>query len=307
MPWRWKQGEDIAKLEQEFSRFLGARHAVSFNSGRSSMMAILRALNLKKGEEVLLQAFTCNAVPNPVLWEGLRPVYVDCREDDFNMDADDLEKKITGKSRVVVVQHTFGMPADMDRIEEVCRKHNLILLEDCAHALGATYKGRLVGTFGKASFFSFSRDKVISSVYGGMATTDDEELAERMRQFRKEIGYPSFLWILQQLHHVPVMNLLILPTYGVLGKYLLVLFQRLRVLSKAVHWLEKRGRKPAYFPKALPNALATLALRQFKKLEYFNARRKELAAFYKRELRGTDYVLPEEFDGRESIFLRFPV
>lgn len=306
-PWRWKRGENIEELEGEFSRYLGLEHAVSFNSGRSSFMAILRALGLELGDEVLLQAFTCNAVPNPVLWEGLTPVYVECREDDYNMNADDLEKKITAKSRAVVVQHTFGMPADMDRIQEVCARRNLVLIEDCAHALGAKYKGKLVGTFGKASFFSFSRDKVISSVYGGMAATNDKELAAGMRSFREEAGYPSFSWIFQQLRHVPLMNLIILPTYGILGKYLLVLFQWSQVFSKAIHWSEKRGARPSYFPKALPNALAALAQLQFRKLERFNAHRRKLAAFYRNELRGTEYVLPEKFEEREPVFLRFAV
>ena len=264
------------------------------------MTAILSALGFEKGDEILLQAFTCNAVPNPVLWEGLKPVYVDCREDDYNMDAEDLEQKITQKSRAVIVQHTFGLPADLEKIQSICQKHNLVLIEDCAHALGAKYQGKLVGTFGKVAFFSFSRDKVISSVYGGMAVTSDPGLAKRLRGFQQEVGYPSLFWIKQQLGHPLLMNWLILPTYSLLGKYLLVLFQILHVLSKAVHWKEKRGEKPGYFPKALPNALALLALHQLSKLERFNQHRKKIAEFYSREL---NIHIPKE----GSIFLRFPV
>ena len=262
---------------------------------------------LAKEDEVLLQAFTCNAVPNPVLWAGLKPVYVDCREDDFNIDPADLEKKITPRSRVVIVQHTFGLPADMDTIIEICNRRNLILIEDCAHALGAKYKGKLVGTFGRASFFSFSRDKVISSVYGGMIATDDSVLARNIQTFQQEIGYPSLLWIAQQIRHPILMHAIVLPTYRLIGQYLLVLFQWLRIVSKAVHWKEKRGKKPGYFPKRMPNALAVLALCQLQKLERFNSHRKQLANFYYENLKGTLFLLPEKFVERENIFLRFPL
>lgn len=306
-PWRWKRGNAIQDLEKEFAQYLGVQHATSFNSGRSALLAIVQSLELEKEDEVLLQAFTCNAVPNPVLWAGLKPVYVDCREDDFNMDPVDLERKITHRSKAVIVQHTFGLPADLQKIQEVCARHNLVLIEDCAHALGARYQGKLVGTFGRASFFSFSRDKVISSVYGGMVATNDDQLARNIQTFQQGIGFPSLFWTFQQLLHPILMNWLILPTYRILGKYLLILFQWLHILSKAVHWKEKRGEKPSYFPKRLPNALAVLALCQLQKLERFNAHRKQLADFYYANLKGTVFVLPEKFTEREHIFLRFSV
>ena len=305
-PWRWKKGEAIEQFEQEFKEYLGLSHAVSFNSGRSAFLAILDSLVLRKGDDVLIQAFTCNAVPNPILWSGLQPVYVDC-QDDYNMSPGDLEKKITPRSRVVVVQHTFGFPADMDRILEVCKKHNLVLLEDCAHALGATYKGKKVGTFGKAAFFSFSRDKVISCVYGGMAATSDVALAGKIREFQKEAGYPSFLWIKQQVLHPWLMNLLILPTYRIFGKYLLIVAQQIHMLSKAVHKKEKRGKQPGYFPKALPNVLAILALCQLKKVDRFNLHRRQIAALYSQALSDTSYKLQDTKYQEGNIFLRFPV
>ena len=310
-PWRWKkeltEARPLSKLEEEFKRYLGIKYAISFNSGRSALMAILDSLGLKKGEEVLLQAFTCNAAVNPIIWTGLKPVFVDCNEKTFNIDIEDLKRKITPKSKVLMVQHTFGLPADLDEILEICQKNNLILIEDCAHSLGASYKGKKVGTFGKAAFFSFSRDKVISSVYGGIAVTNDGALAKKLKEFQEKIGYPSYFWIFQQLLHPILMNWLILPTYPILGKYLLILFQWLQILSKAVHWKEKRGQKPNYFPKRLPNALAFLALNQFKKLEKFNNHRKEIADFYYQELKGTIFELPKNPENRKQIFLRFPI
>ncbi|TSC75713.1 MAG: hypothetical protein G01um101430_207 [Parcubacteria group bacterium Gr01-1014_30] len=314
-PWRWKKKGAVGRLEEEFAKYLGVKYAFSFNSGRSALMVILDALGLKKNDEVLLQAFTCNAAANPIIWVGLKPVYVDCDESSFNIDVDDLKrtlrrftprgKKPKGrKAKVLIVQHTFGLPAEMQKIMKICRENNLILIEDCAHALGAKYKNRKVGTFGKVSFFSFSRDKVISSVYGGMVAVNDDDLAKKLKEYQGRIGEPSYCWIFQQLLHPLLMNWKILPTYRVFGKYILVIAQGLRILSKAVHWREKRGKKPAYFPKRLPSALATLALAQMKKIKRFNNHRRKIAEFYRKALKSTSFELPPK---AQQIYLRFAV
>lgn len=308
-PWMWKRGVAIKQLEEEFRKYLGVRHAFSFNSGRSAFYAILKSLDLEEGSEVLLQAFTCNAVPNPVLWSKLEPIYVDCNKDDYNMSVSDLKAKISPKSRVLVVQHTFGQPCDMDQIRAISAENNLILIEDCAHSLGAEYNGFKVGGFDKAAFFSFSRDKVISSVYGGMATTNDPLIAIKLENLQKKFGQPSMFWIFQQILHPILLHYFILPIYNFLdlGKIFLVLSQFLHILSKAVSWKEKRGQRPDYFPKALPNALALMALHQFTKLEKFNNHRQIVADYYYKNLKDTKFELPKKFDNRKNIFLRFTV
>ncbi|MGD0577198.1 MAG: aminotransferase class I/II-fold pyridoxal phosphate-dependent enzyme, partial [Candidatus Staskawiczbacteria bacterium] len=285
-PWLWKNGKGAKELEESFRNYLGVKYAFSFNSGRSAFFAILKSLDLEKGSEILLQAFTCNAVPNPMLWAGLEPIYVDCRKDDFNIDCEDLKSKITEKTKVVIVQHTFGMPANMDEVISIVRQYGLILIEDCAHSLGAEFNGRKVGTFGKAAFFSFSRDKVISSVYGGMAVTNDPQIAEKLENFQKEFGMPGRFWIFQQILHPILLHYIILPVYNFLdlGKIFLVFSQMTHILSKAVSWQEKQGRRPDYFPRVLPNAMAIMAMNQFGKIEKFNSHRKLVADYYYKEL-----------------------
>ncbi len=315
-PWLWRKGKAITELEDQFKKYLGVKYAYAFNSGRSSFFAILKSLNLEKGSEVLLQAFTCNAVPNPVLWSDLNPVYVDCNKDDFNISATDLESKITSKTRVVVVQHTFGLPAEMDKIRAICGVYNLILIEDCAHSLGAEY-GSVgspqmmvkVGAHSKAAFFSFSRDKVISSVYGGIAVTNDDIIGNKLAKLQGEFGQPSRAWVLQQLLHPILLHYLILPVYNFidLGKIMLVVSQWLNILSKAVSFKEKQGKCPDYFPKAMPNALTIMALNQFNKLEKFNSHRKKIADYYYENLKNTKFELPNQFSNRKSVFLRFTV
>ena len=223
-PWLWKKGKAIGELENKFKKYLGVKYAFSFNSGRSAFYAILKALDLGQGNNVAVQAFTCNAVPNPILWAGLDPLYVDCNRDDFNLSADDLKSRINVKTKAVVVQHAFGLPADMDKIRAICGENNLILIEDCAHSLGAEYNGVKVGSHSKAAFFSFSRDKVISSVYGGVAVTNDEDIGNKLKELQKQFGQPSYFWIFQQLFHPILLNYIVLPIYNFLdlGKIFLV-------------------------------------------------------------------------------------
>lgn len=310
-PWLWKKGRAIAELEERFRRYLGVKYAVSFNSGRSAFYAILRALGGKEGDKVLLQAFTCNAAINPVLWAKMTPVYVDCNKNTYNIDIDDLKDKIAGNPgvKILMVQHTFGNPANMDEVMPIMRQNDLILIEDCAHALGAEWDGKKVGTFGKAGFFSFSRDKVISSVYGGVAVTNDPSLAEKLRLAQDKFGMPSNLWVFQQLLHPILLHFIILPVYNFLdlGKIFLVFSQWFHVLSKAVHWKEKRGLRPDYFPRALPNALAVLALNQFKKLQKFHEHRKTLFDFYNSNLKDAGFALLQPEPKAKPSYLRYTI
>lgn len=307
LPRQWKEGKEIKLLENKFKEHFKVKYAFPFNSGRSAWFAILKALNLKEGEEVLLQAFTCNAAVNPILALGLKPVYVDIEEKTLNIDPKDLERKISPKSRVVLVQHTFGLPAKIDEILEICKKHNLILVEDCAHSLGAEYQGEKVGTFGKAAFFSFGRDKIISSVYGGVAITNDPVLGRNLAEIYAMLKFPSYYWIFQQLLHPILTEILIKPLYRFdeIGKYLLIFLQKIGILSKGVTEKEKRACLPRYIPQKMPNALAKLAYNQLKKLKRFNEHRRAITEVYIKELQGINLFFQQDQSGR--IFMRFPV
>ncbi len=302
---KWRKGRAIKLLEEKFSDF---GHASSFVSGRTALLAILKSLDLEKDSQVLIQAFTCNAAVNPILWAEFKPVFIDIKKETLNIDPDDLERKITPRSRAVIVQHTFGKSADLDRILEICKKNNLILIEDCAHSLGGDYNGKKLGTFGKASFFSTGRDKIISSVYGGMTVTQDKILAERIQEFQKTLRYPSFFWTLQQLCHPILTKMIAMPLYGFfgLGKYKLVAFQKLGILSKAVHKMEKKGKMPKYLLKKMPNSLALLGLHQFDKLERFNEHRYEIAKIYNKEAEKRVYMRYSVFvDNSDKILRKF--
>lgn len=315
-PRKWKRGLAGRFLEKGFEQYLNSSpasadsrpwRAFAFNSGRSAFLAILQALDLPKGSEVLLQGFTCNAAVNPILWSGLQPVFVDIEKETLNLAPNDLEQKIGPKSRAVLIQHTFGLPAKINEILGTCQKHNLILIEDCAHSLGAVYNGKKIGTFGQAAFFSLGRDKVISSVYGGIAVANDAVLAEKVKVFQEKCSVPSNCWILQQLWQPVLTKILVMPLYGFfgMGKYVLIFLQKLRIISKAVSKIEKQGRQPKYLPGLMPNVLAILALNQLRKLDKFNQHRQKIADFYYQNLRELGLTLPLRTEGR--IFMRYPI
>ncbi len=310
-PWKWKKGNGIEEIEKAFKNYLGVSSIFSFNSGRSSLLAILSSLGIGKGDEVLLQGFTCNAAVNPILKLGAKPVFVDI-DDTLNIDPVILKKKLTSYSKAVIVQHSFGWPAKMKEILEITKENNLFLIEDCAHSLGTKWEGRLCGTLGDAAFFSLGRDKVISSVFGGLAVVNNEKLADKIQAFQEKTGYPSNFWIFQQLLHPFLTNYIVIPIYALsatLGKFLLGALHVFSILSKAVYRKEKRGEFVKQFPKKLPNALAILGLNQFRKLERFNKHRREVADMYSQELDRNNFILPldKEKSIVEPVFMRYPV
>ncbi len=306
-PWKWKRGVALERLESHFKRFLNVKHCLTFSSGRIGFLAILKSLGLEQNDEVLIQGFTCNAVVNPILWSGLKPVFVDIQEQTLNFNLKALEEKITKKTKIILVQHTFGLPCDINKISEICKKHNIILIEDCAHSLGAKHNGKPIGSFGKASFFSFGRDKIISSVYGGLVATNDDELAGKIKAFQQGFGYASRFWIFQQLLH-PILNqVLIKPLYGFfeLGRWILLFFQKTHILSKAVSKKEKKGERPYYLFKKMPNALAILALNQFQKLDKIIKHQKDIACLYRQGLSGLSIKHPLGI--RDRIYMRYSI
>jgi len=306
----WKKGEQVETLEVELKRYFSAKYAVLFNSGRACLAVILEALQIKEGDEILLQGFTCNSAVIPILQKKAKPVFVDM-DDNLNISPDDLEKKISPKAKAIMVQHTFGFPAQMDRIMEISKKYNLILIEDCAHSLGAKFQDKLCGTLGDVAFFSFGRDKVISSVFGGFVITNNEKLGRKIIDFREKLDYPSGFWIFQQLLHPILINDFILPLYRFpkLGKICLIFLQKIKILSKAISREEKKGKLSNIYPKKFPNALAILALNQFQKMARFNFHRQEIAKIYEENLKNSAINLP--FSGnkeqKEIIFMRYPV
>lgn len=312
LPWNWfswRYGGNIGKLESEFRGYFDVPFAFALNSGREALFAILQALNFKKNDEIILQSFTCMVVVNAIIWNGLKPIFTDIDKNDFNIDINDLEKKITKKTKAVIVQHTFGIPAKMDEIKAICKRHKLVLIEDCAHTIGGKYKGKYLGTIGDIGFFSLGRSKAISCVSGGMIVTKDKKYGEKIKSALKYALYPKKSVIARNLFH-PIAMQCIKKLYnvGIFGKILLFFLQKVKLLTMEIEKHEKEGELKLPYPMKMSNALAKIALYQFSNLDRFNAKRKAVAEKYYKKLRfkfGVKILNKNMYGG--SYLLRFPI
>jgi len=196
------QGPHIEAFEQEFARVLGSGHvrACSTEYGRMALYFILKAMELPAGSEVFVPAFTFWVVPEIVRVAGLTPVFADIDPATFTLSPDAVQRAITPRTRAVLPTHLYGLSCDMDPILAIARDANLKVIEDCAHSLGATYKGRMVGTLGDASFFSFQAFKPLNTYGGGLAWLRDAGVARRVGEFADAEPWPtekrveSILW-----------------------------------------------------------------------------------------------------------------
>ena len=178
------QGARTRQFEAEIAPVTGARHAQAVSSATTGLHLALVGLGVRPGDEVVIPGFSFPATANAVVQQGAIPVFVDIRRDTFNLDPTHLEVAITERTRAIMPVHAFGLCADMDPINEIARRHGLPVLEDAACALGGVYRGRAAGSLGTAGVFSFHPRKIITTAEGGMITTDDDALAERIAVLR---------------------------------------------------------------------------------------------------------------------------
>lgn len=182
--WISSRGRFVDEFEEGFSRYCGVHFGITTNSGTTALHLALATLGIGEDDEVIIPSFTMISTANAVSYLGANPVLVDVERRTWNMDPDKIEAKITDKTKAIIPIHTYGHPAEMDRILSIARKHDCIVVEDAAEAHGAEYRGRKVGSLGKIASFSFYANKIITTGEGGMVVTDDEELAERARTLR---------------------------------------------------------------------------------------------------------------------------
>ncbi|MFX1475315.1 MAG: DegT/DnrJ/EryC1/StrS family aminotransferase [Promethearchaeota archaeon] len=178
------QGKKVEAFEESFAEYCGVKYGVAACNGTAALHIALAAMGLKRGDEVITTPLSCVATTNPIIYLGAKPIFVDVDPATLNLNPALVERKISSKTKAILPVHVFGHPVDLDPLVEVAEKSGLYVIEDAAQAHGARYKGKKVGSFGHISCFSFYADKLITTVEGGMALTNDEELAEKMRSLR---------------------------------------------------------------------------------------------------------------------------
>ncbi len=177
-------GPKVVEFENAFATYVGSRHAISFSSGTAALHGAAFAAGLEAGTEAITTPLTFCATANCVLYTGAKPVFADICPDTMNIDPDEVAKRVTPRTKAILPVDYAGHPADLDEIMSVAEQHGLVVIEDAAHALGASYEGRRVGSISHMTVFSFHPVKHITTGEGGMVTTNDPELARRLRLLR---------------------------------------------------------------------------------------------------------------------------
>lgn len=301
------RGPSIAAYEQTFAARLGVRFASSFASGRVGLYGILRSLGIGHGDEVLLQAPTHIVVANAIRYAGARPVYVDVDLATYNIDAAQAADRVSAQTKAIVLQHTFGIPADIDAIVALSERHDVALIEDCVHALGATHRGRPVGSFGRASFFSTEETKTISTTMGGMVATDDTELAESLRRFQEACPRPSASLSARYLVKLVAYHVLTEPRVHRFSRAAYELVGKRHPLPRPTVEEELLGQRPTRYEERLSNGQAAVGLQQLRQLDANLEHRRWISRIYSELLAERGLRGPSVPDTAEPAFVRYPV
>lgn len=197
--WISSEGPFVKKFEDNFAKYIGRKHAIAVSNGSVAIDATIQALGIGKEDEVIMPNFTIISCVAPIVRSGARPVFVDVDTNNWNMIVTDIEKKITNKTKAIMVVHIYGLPVDMKPVLEIAERYNLIVIEDAAEAIGQEYNKVKCGSFGTISTFSFYPNKHITTGEGGMIMTDDDLLADKCREIRNLCFFPPRRFVHKEL------------------------------------------------------------------------------------------------------------
>jgi perosamine synthetase len=197
--WISSEGPFIKKFEEEFARLHTRKHAIAVCNGTAALELAVEALGIKKGDEVIIPAFTIISCASAILKAGAKPVLVDADPQTWNMQVEQIEKKISKRTKAIMAVHIYGLPVDMDPLLALAKKYKLKVIEDAAEAHGLSYKGKPCGSFGDISVFSFYPNKLITTGEGGMILTDNDRLAEKCRSLRNLCFVPQKRFVHKEL------------------------------------------------------------------------------------------------------------
>lgn len=286
----------------------GSGHAVAYWKGRVALYAILKSLDLESGDEVILPAYTCVVVPNAIIYCGAKPVFVDIDPRTWTLDTQKIEEHITPRTRVIITQNTFGLSVDLDRIMEIARDHNLLVIEDCAHGLGGSYKGRPNGSTGTASFVSFQWNKTLTTGLGGMAFTSSSSMADRLRKLQYQASpVPSLVRMqlrAQLLAHSrlsdPRLHWAAMQSYRTLS--------RLRLAIGSSDSIETESPSlPSGYLRRMCDVQSDLGIRLSKSLPSQLTHRRAVARAYRQSLQSLGIEPCYEPQDSTHSYLRFPL
>lgn len=303
----WYSHTPVLEYEKKFAEWNGSSYAFSFMGGRVALSAIIHALALKPGDEVIIPGYTCVVVPNAFHYEGIKTVYCDIELETYGLDAALLEAMINPQTKAIVIHHLYGLVCrDYEKLISVAQRYGLYVIEDCAHSTGATYKGVNVGNLGDVAFFSSEQSKVFTTIQGGIAVTNNPDIAAKIKEYSEKASFPSEERIDSLLHSV-LLNYYRFkhPQRWWRGDWAHVTLGHKELVSTTKG--EEQGQRPFYYGEKMPAPLASLGINQLNKLDTYNQQRRETA--HKWDLwctqhgYKTPYVVPDSV----PVYLRYPV
>ena len=306
------QGPAIKEFEEKFAGYHGVRHAIAASYGRMALFYILKSMNFPPNSEIIVPALTFWVVPEIARVAGLRPVFVDINPYTFNMNPAEIERVVNSNTRAILPTHLYGQPCEMDSILRISRKYDLRIIEDCAHALGATHKGRKTGTFGDAAFFSFQMLKGLNTFGGGMAITENDELASRIRKLAEAEPWPKASDVRKKFLLGTLQRAFISSygfTFSMFVPFYIASFFGNHDLTRYL-WEQIRPLDP--FPdsyrRRYSNAQAVVGLKGLEALDSFNAKSRANAERLTEGLKGIHSILPPAtIDGASPVYYQYCV
>jgi perosamine synthetase len=295
-----------SSFERRFVERLGSDgSACSFWKGRVAFHAILRALGIGPGDEVIVPGFTCVVVPNAVRFAGATPTYADVEPGGYNLDPRRVSEVVTPRTRALVIQHSFGIPAQIDELRGLAARHGLLVVEDCAHSLGGEHAGRRLGTVGDAAFFSFQWSKPLTTGLGGMAVTSDGMVADRLRRLHQEAVPPPVTAQLRLLAQYHAHARLFSPRVAWRAQDVLRAASRLGLFVGSSSDSELEGAMPTDHHWRMAPFQETLGERLLDTVPARNAHADTLAARYDALLQPAGWETPPRPPG--TTLLRYPI
>ena len=292
------------------AQMFGTKEIHLYGSARSALYAHLKSLGLEPGAEVIVTGFTCEVVPNAVINAGLTPVYADIDPESYCMTAGSAAKVVSERTRVLIVQHTFGVAAELEPLLDLARRHGLYVIEDCAVSLGSFYRDRLTGTFGDAAIFSFELSKTITSCWGGMLLVNSGERdgGRKQREFYRQVPAQHPVQSGRLLMQLGLSGLLSRPVLCNLGKYASSFFYASGFFRRSTSPEELDGKLPAGYLHSLSDPQAVLLLRQLKRLERITGHSCGVAKYYQEELAALPGITPYRSpEGARYNLIRYPL
>jgi perosamine synthetase len=295
--------------ETRFAAVVGEGfQAFSFWKARIALYAILKALRLKERDEVLLPGYTCVVVPNAVRYTGANPIYADIASGHYNLDPVSVERRITPRTRAIIVQHTYGIPVDIGMLQALAGQHQLFLIEDCAHVLlGSHHQGRPLGSFGTAAFFSFQWSKPYTTGLGGMAVTQDRELGERLAAIHQKFREPPIRQRLQVHMQYRLYKRFFGPRLYWSAQELLHTFSKLGLFVGSSSTAELIGTMPADIDWRMSRFQQQAGVTRIGALSENAQQRQRLARYYTDALQQHGWPVDDRLNSDALTLLRYPL